>query len=574
MEVLQESNFDLHTIVTPINIPRFKKLLLDSGYDNELSHYLIDGLTNGFRIGFNGPRDIIREAPNMKFTTGTKVDLWNKLMKEVKEKHTAGPYRGKQALPLKNYWQNPVGLIPKKGNPNETRMIVNLSYKDNYSVNYFTPKEECTVKYRDMDAAVKMIMEIHKKYGRVYLAKCDGRAAFRQLPVSPQDYQLLVMKAEDPLTGEMCYFIDKVIVFGSSKSCRIYSDFAAALVHVAQYLDPFNRRPNEYLDDVLNAGHNITSCNTSLRTYLELCEWIQFPISEEKTEWATQLIIFLGLLLNTITMTIGIPIEKRDNALNQIEIILRARKVTMYSIQRLVGLLNFLSRAIVPGRTFNRRLYDRITGLKPHHHIRVDNDLREDLQVWKTFLKSPNALSRPFIDFTETLEADDIGFYTDASLSGKRAAVGIVYGNYWAYGKCPEWVTQCDRVTIQTLEMYALMAGIYMFADKFAARRVKIYCDNQAVVGMVNNGTSKCKTCMEFIRIITRVAMRHQIRIFVQYIKSMENTRADALSRLDFNKFWQEAPAKTHRVPKELPLAIWPLRPTWWGLNQQVFNSF
>lgn len=546
----------------------------DSGYDNDKAEYLLDGLRNGFRIGFNGPRDIIREAPNMKMTVGTKVDLWNKIMKEVKEGHTAGPYRGKQALPMKYFWQNPVGLIPKKGNPNETRMIVNLSYKDQFSVNYFTNKEECKVKYRDMDAAVKMIMEIHKNYGKVYLSKCDGRAAFRQLPVSPLDYHLLVMKAEDPQTGEVCYFFDKVIVFGSSKSCRIFSDFAASLAHIAQYLDPHNRRPNEYLDDVLNGGHDERSCNDSLRSYLELCEWVNFPISDEKTEWATQIIVFLGLILNTIAMTIGIPLEKRDNALNQIEVILRAKKVTMHSVQRLVGLLNFLSRAIVPGRTFNRRLYDRITGLKPHHHIRVDMDLREDLQVWKSFLKSPQALCRPFIDFTTTIMAQDIGFYTDASLSSRKAAIGVVCGDHWAYAECPGWVRHHDCVTIQTLEMYALMAGIFIFVEKFKARRVKIYCDNQAVVGMVNNGTSRCKTCMEFIRLLTKLTMKYQVRLFVEYIESMKNTRADALSRLDFKKFWQQSPPTTHSKPRELPSTIWPLRPGWWGLNPQNLDIF
>lgn len=327
---------------------RYEQLLRASNYDSQKSDYLLDGLRNGFRMGFNGPRDIIREAPNMKFHVGDKFDLWNKIMKEVKEKHTAGPY-SRENLPFKYYWQNPVGLIPKKGNPNESRMIVNLSYKDEFSVNHFTNKEECAVKYRDMDHAVEMIMRIHNEFGTVFLSKCDGRAAFKQLPISKLDYQLLVIKAEDPETGKMYYFVDKVVVFGSSKSCRIFSEFAASLAHIAKHTDKYGRRPNEYLDDVLNAGHDVDSCNSSLSNYLRICEEINFPISEEKTEWATRVIVFLGLLINTITMTLSIPVEKRDNALNQIDLILRSKKITMRSLQRLTGLLNFLSRAIVPG---------------------------------------------------------------------------------------------------------------------------------------------------------------------------------------------------------------------------------
>lgn len=566
--VLQECNYDLTTVVTPINIQRYEKLLKESKYDEDKTKYLLDGLRNGFRMGFQGPRDIVRETPNMKFRTGTKVDLWNKIMKEVREKHTAGPYRGRANLPLTKYWQNPVGLLPKKGNPGETRMIVNLSYTDEFSINHFTNKDECKVKYRDMDSAVDMIMKIHHKYGRVYLSKCDGRAAFRQLPISPQDYQLLVMKAEDPDTGETCYFIDKVVVFGSSKSCRIFSDFAASLAHIARHLDKYGRRPNEYLDDVLNAGHDVQSCNQSLTTYLQMCEWINFPISEEKTEWATQIIVFLGLLINTITLTLGIPIEKRDEALNQIDNILRSRRITMHVLQRLVGLLNFLSRAIVPGRTYNRRFYDRMIGLKQHHHLRVDMELRKDLDVWKQFLKKPDSLCRPFVDFSHELVADSLDFYTDASLSEKHAAFGVVFGKEWTYANFPQWVRHSPEVNIQTLEMYALTVGIVLFAKSLRGKRVKVYCDNQAVVGMVNNGTSRCRTCMNFIRILTKFAMKYQVRIFVQYIESLKNTRADALSRLDWNRFWQASPPNTTKTPLPLPLDIWPLRREWWGLNE------
>lgn len=152
-------------MATPIHVGELRRLLNLTGYPPEKTHYLVEGFTHGFRIGFYGPRNITRETPNMKIRTGTKTDLWNKIMKEVQEGHTAGPYvkqgtgkpGGRPSLPFNTYWQNPVGLIPKKGNPNEMRMIINLSYKEDFSVNYFSKKEECTVVYNNIDKAVKMI---------------------------------------------------------------------------------------------------------------------------------------------------------------------------------------------------------------------------------------------------------------------------------------------------------------------------------------------------------------------------------------------------------------------------------
>lgn len=561
---MYEENLDLDTIATPINIDFFEKLLKLSKYDKKKTEYLVNGLREGFDIGFKGPRNVVRESPNMKITCGTHIDLWNKVMKEVKEGHTAGPFRGK--CPLEFYWQNPVGLIPKKGNPNETRMIVNLSYKDNFSVNFFTDKEECTVNYNDLDIAIKMILNIHEQYGQVYLGKCDGRAAFKQLPVSKKDYQLLVIKLRDPLTQEQCYFIDKVVVFGSSKSCRIFSEFAASLAHIAKHEDKHNRKPNEYLDDVLTGGHSEVSCNNSLRNYIDLCEHIRFPIAEEKTVWVTQIIVFLGLLLNTITMTLSVPVEKRDAAVSQIDTLLRKKKVMVCELQRLAGLLNFLGKAIVPGRTFTRRIYDRMVGLQQYHHLRIDQDLRDDLLLWYNYLLKDASLCRPFMDFTKVVNAEDLGYYTDAAKDEDKAAFGIVFQNHWAYGIFPDWIVRSKAATIMTLEMYAVLASVVMFREQLYTKRVELNCDNQAVVAAINKGTTKCKPTMNLIRVMTHTCMKYQIRVFAKYVKSSENHRADALSRLDFQKFWLHALSGVDRLPTPLPLEIWSLRREWWGL--------
>ena len=76
---------------------------------------------------------------------GTKVDLWNKIMKEVCVGRVAGPY---ETIPFENYIQSPVGLVPKLGG--RTRMIFHLSFnfserEQDKSLNGWTPRELCTV---------------------------------------------------------------------------------------------------------------------------------------------------------------------------------------------------------------------------------------------------------------------------------------------------------------------------------------------------------------------------------------------------------------------------------------------
>ena len=63
-------------------------------------------------------------ARNLKLNVGSKTELWNKVMKEVKEKRYAGPYH---KIPFEYYIQSPIGLVPKD-HGKSTRLIFHLSY--------------------------------------------------------------------------------------------------------------------------------------------------------------------------------------------------------------------------------------------------------------------------------------------------------------------------------------------------------------------------------------------------------------------------------------------------------------
>ena len=92
-EVLYYENFDLENIVTPVNVSQLNQLLIETNYDRTKTKFLTDGFTRGFDIGYRGKMDVRQTAPNLRFNgIGNKLELWNKVMKEVKEKRYAGPY--------------------------------------------------------------------------------------------------------------------------------------------------------------------------------------------------------------------------------------------------------------------------------------------------------------------------------------------------------------------------------------------------------------------------------------------------------------------------------------------------
>lgn len=99
----------------------------------------------------------------------------------------------------------------------------------------------------------------------------------------------------------------------------------------------------------------------------------------------------------------------------------------MHDLQRLTDLLNFLCRAVVPGRAFTRRMYQFMSGLQ-HHHLRVNKEIRKDLEVWKYFLLDGSvSVAKPFLDFSSSIQADELDFYTDACKSDNFAGFGCYF---------------------------------------------------------------------------------------------------------------------------------------------------
>ena len=92
VEVLWYENFNIDRIFTPVNTTRLNELLVETKYNDDKRRYLVEGFRNRFELKFQGNRQVKQTAPNLKLRVGSKFELWNKVMKEVKEKQYAGPY--------------------------------------------------------------------------------------------------------------------------------------------------------------------------------------------------------------------------------------------------------------------------------------------------------------------------------------------------------------------------------------------------------------------------------------------------------------------------------------------------
>ena len=334
-EILYFENFDLENVITPVDSKKLHELLLTAGYDKTKTEFLVNGFNEGFSIGYNGNEDVQLTAPNLKLTIGDHIELWNKVMKEVKEKRYAGPY---EKIPFDKYIQSPIGLVPKD-NGKKTRLIFHLSYPKggSTSLNANTSKDECRVKYCEFDQAVRRCIE--EGVGCA-IAKSDMSSAFRHLGIKKKHWPYLIMKAVSPLDGKTYYFVDKCLPFSASISCSHFQAFSDAVAFLVQ--SRTLKCTINYLDDYFFAAICKALCDMQVRTFIEICKMIRFPVSLEKTFWGTTQLTFLGMLLDTIKQIVAIPEEKVLKGRVLITGILNKKKVTVHKLQSLCGFFNFL----------------------------------------------------------------------------------------------------------------------------------------------------------------------------------------------------------------------------------------
>ena len=448
----------------------FEKLLVESKYDKQETKFLIDGFRNGFEIGYEGNTEVKLTSPNLKFrTVGNPTILWNKVMKEVKENRYAGPFEN---IPFDNYIQSPIGLVPKNGGK-DTRLIFHLSYPrgKGTSVNANTPKEKCSVQYSDFNEAIQLCI----KEGRFCkIEKSDMQSAFRNLGIRKKDWKYLVMKAISPIDGKTYYFVDKCLPFGASISCSHFQRFSNAVKHLVQWKT--KKDLVNYLDDFLFAALMKFLCNNQIKAFLDICALIKFPVSLEKTFWASTCMTFLGMLIDTANQCVAIPIEKIEKAKYLIQEILqkKSKKVTLAQLQKICGFLNFLGKCVIPGRAFTRRLYAYTSNdkLKPHHHININSEMRGDLTMWLSFISHPSVFNRPFLDFSQTLVADEVDMYSDAS---GKLGMGARSGPNWMMAMWPKDFITKWKPSIEYLELYAVVAGVLVWIHKFRNKRIYLW---------------------------------------------------------------------------------------------------
>ena len=338
------------------------------------------------------------------------------------------------------------------------------------------------------------------------MGKADIQSAFRLLPVYPDDFELLGMRVDG------LYYYDRCLPMGCSASCAIFERFSTFLEYCCRQIAE-SECILHYLDDFFFAASSLRACSKLMHSFFAMCERFGVPVADDKTMGPVRSIEYLGLVIDSISFEVQVPVEKVRTLQADIAKVIACDKVSLRSLQSLIGKLNFVCRAVTPGRAFLRRLIDLTRGVgQPYHKVRITCAAREDLRAWLAFLTRFNGtVMRSAVDWTDN---SILRFYTDASGS---VGFGIYFAGKWAQGRWPPHVLE-KKYSIAFLEFLPIVVGVQIWGEHIANQKVMFCSDNQSVVHVINKQTSRCPHIMRILRVFVVCCLAHNIWFKARYV--------------------------------------------------------
>ena len=381
--------------------------------------------------------------PNQKGAREYPEELKKYVEAEIKLGSIIGPFK-----------YNPFGKFSRvspldtreKRDTDEKRVILNLSYPfSGGSVNESISKESyvdgpMNLTYPTIDDLARII---NKKGRYCKIFKRDLRKAYRFQKMCPGTIHLLGFCVEGNL------YFDVALSMGSRSAafcCQRTTNmitfiFGQEGFEEVNYLDDLG---SAELEEIAWIAYNILG---------EILNSIGIEESTSKAQPPAHIATFLGVLFNTIEMTMSITPERLIEITSLITSWLSKKSATLNEVQQLLGKLNFICNTVRAGRIFVSRLINDMKEFPKNGRRRLSAEFKKDLSWWNTYLQDFDGITLiPDLKWC----SPDKEISTDSCLSG---CGGWLNGLFF-HSEFPKDITSRKDISINELETLALIVGL------------------------------------------------------------------------------------------------------------------
>lgn len=471
-----------------------------------------DYLLTGIKYGFHIVDDVqLRcdqvETENYKSATCSKnID---KVEHQIKEEIANGHYK---VVDHKPKIISALGAIPKN-NSAKVRLIHDCSRPAGTAVNDYATKDK--FRYQTLQEAVDLIEPGH------YMAKIDLANAYRSVRIHPTNYDVTGLKWV--FTGDYTetYLVDTRLPFGARKSPEIFNSLTQAVRQMLAWRGI--KGVVVYLDDFIIVSPTFQECLQTINILVQLVRKLGFQINYNKVEGPCQQLVFLGILLDSVKMTLFLPPGKITDILCTLKQTDSRQKITKRKLQSLAGKLNWASQCVYGGRMFMRNIINKIRALRcPWHHVRITEDVRQDVRWWISFLK----------DFNGTMPMVETRPAAPVCIDACNVGAGAYFMGDCIYTKWQEVLPRPADVHINTKEILALEPATMWWAPAWTNQKIYVYTDNKVAASAINKGFSRDPLAKAALRRIYWLSVNFNFRLKAIYYPGERNRIADAVSRL------------------------------------------
>ena len=251
------------------------------------------------------------------------------------------------------------------------------------------------------------------------------------------------------------------------------------------------------IDDFAKASSPDAADSAFMDLIYVLQDLLGLELAPDKLESPAEIMIFLGIFINTVNMTLSIPVEKLELARIELARWKERSHATKRQLQSLLGRLCHLATCVRPGRRFAARVIDAIK--TQSFPVELDDEFKMDITWWQRFMNEYNGVSmiqsQPWTSLVST----------DSSLVG---CGGYFKGNFFHADHPPR--INAQQLGITQLEILAVVIACKLCGQMLLRENVSVLCDNDAVCTVINSGRSRNEFLQAALRELWSLEARYQ----------------------------------------------------------------
>ena len=479
---------------------------ISTGHEDDT--WLIECLKYGFPIQYiGGP--INNNSTNHQSAINNTSHVQDYIQVESQYKAMSGPFTAPPFTP----WCNISPLMTRdKSTPGKKRVIVDLSYPSGSSVNDMINKNsfmgfKLAHKLPTVQTAIYMAARHNFK---VKIASIDIERAYRNFPVCPLDWPLLVIKHR----GQ--FYVDQALPFGTRMSSLYMQRLATFIL---RHLATRGIVGLFFLDDLLIIHPEAEDPYLQFSEAMECFHRLGLPLSYKKLVDPTSSLVWLGIRIDISTRTISIPQEKLNKFIALIKSLMPATHISKVALMSLLGKVNHFSQVIKPARLFMARLLATLRGSYTMLSVPLDEEAKADMRWMLRYMLSCN--TRSMMD----PPPPDMRIFADSCLQGGGAHTDTHYYSL-QYSSA---ITSHHHIS--QLEALNCLVALRSLGNKKLNKHIEICCDNSATIMVFTHHRGRDRVMNAICRALWYWSYSSSIHLSFTHIPGKDMILSDALSR-------------------------------------------